>query len=183
MSGVRCQPEAWNLEPGTWNLELEACLYGKELEVTFIILWWHWLALGLLLVLAELVVPSFTIFWFGLAAALTGLLLLPFPGMPLAAQLGFFALFSTLCTLLWFRLLRPRMVNESAFGKSRDEIVGEPGIVIRDAAIAGDKGRCRFAVPLLGREEWPCVCSGPLRLGDQVRVTGVEGQVLRVEKL
>lgn len=28
--------------------------------------WWHWLALGLLLVGAELIVPSFTIFGSGL---------------------------------------------------------------------------------------------------------------------
>ena len=32
------------------------------------ILWWHWIVLGIILVLMELVVPSFTIFWFGLGA-------------------------------------------------------------------------------------------------------------------
>jgi membrane protein implicated in regulation of membrane protease activity len=149
----------------------------------FTVLWWHWLALGLLLVLAELVVPSFTIIWFGLAAVLTGLFLLPFPGLPLAAQLALFAIFSTICTISWFRLIRPRMADQSTFGKSREEILGEPGIVIRDAAVAGDRGRVRFSVPLLGSDEWPCTCREALRLGDQVRVTGVEGQSLTVEKL
>lgn len=29
------------------------------------ILWWHWLFFGLILISAELFIPSFTIIWFG----------------------------------------------------------------------------------------------------------------------
>ena len=29
---------------------------------------WHWLILGLILMVLEIFIPSFTIFWFGLAA-------------------------------------------------------------------------------------------------------------------
>ena len=38
--------------------------------------WWHWLVFGLLLVVAELAIPSFFIIWFGVAAILVGLSLL-----------------------------------------------------------------------------------------------------------
>ena len=34
------------------------------------ILWWHWLIGGLILIGLELVIPSFTIIWFGLGAVL-----------------------------------------------------------------------------------------------------------------
>ncbi len=149
----------------------------------FTVLWWHWMALGLLLVLAELVVPSFTIFWFGLGAALTGLVLLFFPGLSLTGQLALFALFSAICTLLWFRVIKPRMADRSTAGMGREAVVGELGTVIKAAATPLDKGRVRFVVPVLGSEEWPCICRVPLRAGDQVRVTGIEGHVLTVEPL
>ena len=42
----------------------------------FKLLYWHWLVFGMLLMLLELVVPSFTIFWFGLGGLVVGLLLL-----------------------------------------------------------------------------------------------------------
>lgn len=38
--------------------------------------YWHWLAPGLLPILAELFIPSFSLFWFGLGALLVGGLLL-----------------------------------------------------------------------------------------------------------
>jgi membrane protein implicated in regulation of membrane protease activity len=151
--------------------------------MTFVVQWWHWLALGLLLVGAELLVPSFTIFWFGLGAGLTGLVLLLFPGLSLTGQLALFAFFSAACTVLWFRVLKPRMADRSSAGMSREAIIGEPGTVIKATTGAHDKGRVRFVVPLLGSEEWPCICSVPLQTGDQVRVTGIEGHVLTVEKL
>jgi membrane protein implicated in regulation of membrane protease activity len=31
-------------------------------------LYWHWLAFGMILIITELFIPSFTVFWFGLAA-------------------------------------------------------------------------------------------------------------------
>jgi len=37
------------------------------------IVWWHWLVLGFCLIGMELLVPSFTIIWFGLGAVVVGL--------------------------------------------------------------------------------------------------------------
>lgn len=47
--------------------------------------------LWLLLVGAKMLVPSFTIVWFGLAACLVGVLLLIAPGLPLALRAGDYA--------------------------------------------------------------------------------------------
>ena len=40
--------------------------------------WWHWIVGGIVLILAELVIPSFFIVWFGLGALFVGLLALAF---------------------------------------------------------------------------------------------------------
>ena len=39
-----------------------------ELEM----LYWHWLVLGVVLIVAEIFIPSFTILWFGLGALVVG---------------------------------------------------------------------------------------------------------------
>ena len=71
------------------------------------ILWYHWLILGMLLILGEMLLPSFTLLWFGLAALLTGLLLLILPSIGLSIQLLFWAMASIAFTVLWFKLFKP----------------------------------------------------------------------------
>ena len=37
--------------------------------------YWHWLVLGISLIIAEIFIPSFTILWFGLGAILVGIVM------------------------------------------------------------------------------------------------------------
>ena len=53
--------------------------------------WWHWIVLGIALVIAELAVPAFFVIWFGLGALLVGLALLTrlvFAGLQAYAMAG-----------------------------------------------------------------------------------------------
>ena len=146
------------------------------------LLWWHWLAFGLVLVGLELVVPSFTIVWFGIAACLVGFLLLLVPSMTLALQILIWAAASAACTWFWFRYFKPKMHDRTTSGMSHEAIVGETGMMLRGVASPLDRGRIRFAVPVLGAEEWDCISNDPLRAGDYARVTGIEGHVLTVKR-
>jgi len=146
------------------------------------LLWWHWLAFGLVLIGLELVVPSFTIVWFGLGACLVGLILLVAPATPLALQLFVWAAASAACTWFWFRFFKPKMADRTKAGMSHEAIVGETGMMLRGVASPLERGRIRFAVPVLGAEEWDCSSSDTLRAGDYARVTGIEGHVLTVRK-
>ena len=38
-------------------------------------LWWHWVVLGIVLVLLELAVPTFFLVWFGVGAIVVGIAL------------------------------------------------------------------------------------------------------------
>ena len=159
-----------------------ACVYNESMSLPATVLWWHWVAFGLVLVGAELIVPSFTIVWFGLAACLVGLLLLLAPAMPLALQVFIWAGASAACTWFWFRYFKPKMVDRTTSGMSREAIVGQTGMMLVGVSSNLDRGRIRFAVPVLGAEEWDCISRDPLRAGDYARVTGIEGHVLNVEK-
>ena len=146
------------------------------------LLWWHWLAFGLVLIGLELVVPSFTIVWFGLGACLVGLLLLIAPALPLGVQILVWAAASAACTWFWFRYFKPKMADRTTSGMSHEAIVGETGMMLRGVSSQLERGRIRFPVPVLGAEEWDCISRDALRAGDYARVTGIDGHVLNVER-
>lgn len=143
------------------------------------ILWWHWLATGLVLIGLELVIPSFTIIWLGLGAVLVGFVVLLMPEISLSAQILIWTIVSAGLTVAWFRFFKPS--NKTFAGSSKDAVIGERGLVIKAAGIY-EKGRVKFQLPLLGADEWPCMSDEPLEVGDRIRVLDVEGHLLKVEK-
>lgn len=140
--------------------------------------YWHWLVFGLILIIAELFIPSFTIIWFGLGALSVGGILWIVP-MELTAQLLLWAFFSTLLTAFWFVVMKPRMVDKTRAGMSREALLGETGQVI--SVPEGDRrGIVRFTKPLLGSDEWSFICDEPVQLGDRVQIRDVSGNTLIV---
>lgn len=69
--------------------------------------YWHWLVFAMILIMAEIFVPSFTIFWFGLGGLVVAGLMLLFSGIGLSWQLFIWAIPSCTFTFLWFRFIRP----------------------------------------------------------------------------
>lgn len=146
----------------------------------FVIQPWHWAVFGMLLILAELLIPSFTIFWFGLGALVIAALLALSLQLTLGMQLLIWALASGTFTILWFRLLRPLMRDRTKAGITREAICGVSGQVIRSPE-EGRRGLVRFSTPLLGDDEWEFICSTPVSPGDRVFVQDVSGNTLIVE--
>lgn len=147
----------------------------------FEVLYWHWIVLGMGLVLFELVLPSFTALWFGAGAVVVGLLLLVFPSLPLTAQVLGWALLSILFTTLWFKYLKPLSVDKTKAGLSKEAIMGETGQVL-SLPNGNRRGTLRFPAPILGSDEWQFITQDDLAIGDRVRVTDVSGNSLIVSK-
>jgi inner membrane protein len=143
--------------------------------------WWHWIIAGFVLIGLELIVPSFTIIWFGLGALVVGLLKAAWPGFPVTGQILLWSIASVCFTTLWFKFLKPR--NRTHAGMSKEGIVGETGIIIRGTDDSYGKGVVRFRISVLGADEWSCYSEQTLHVGDSVRVTDIEGQILKVTKI
>jgi len=143
--------------------------------------YWHWIVFGMLLILTELLVPSFTIFWFGLAGLIVGGVLLVAPTTTFTWQLFLWALGACLMTFLWFKLFKPLMADRTKAGISREAIVGEAGQVI-NAPSQDQRGMLRFTTPVLGSEDWPFICEQAVAVGDRVVVTDISGNTLIVAK-
>jgi inner membrane protein len=142
---------------------------------------WHWLVFGMILILFELAVPSFTIIWFGCGAVVVAGMAWFIPGMTISFQLFFWAIASIFFTAVWFLLFKPRMTDKTKAGISLEAALGESGLVIR---LPQDKvrGVIKFTTPLLGAEEWQFICDEKVALGDRVTVIDVSGNTLIVQK-
>ena len=71
------------------------------------------------------------------------------------------------------------MTDRTKAGISKEAVIGETGLVTK---VPQDKGRgiVRFAMPLLGADEWEFICNEECRVGDRVEVTDVSGNTLVV---
>ena len=144
--------------------------------------WWYWIIAGFLLIGLELIVPSFTIIWFGLGALLVGIIVALIPSMTDWLQVLLWAVFSSCFTIIWFRYLKPKGDRTHA-GLSKEGIIGESGIIIKGTSDSYAKGTVRFRISILGADEWPCFADTPMAVGDTVVVEDIEGQILKVRKL
>jgi hypothetical protein len=142
---------------------------------------WHWWVLALILTIVEMVAPGFFLFWIGLAAAVTGLIMLILEkGMGLSLQwqaeflvFGGLAVASVVAAKFYFRR-NPIESADATLNRRGEQYVGR--VFTIDEAIINGIGKVR-----VGDSVWRAV--GPdLPAGERVKVVGVDGTMLKVEK-
>jgi membrane protein implicated in regulation of membrane protease activity len=146
----------------------------------FQIVYWHWLVLGVILIIGEIFIPSFTILWFGLGAILVGLVL-TLVDLHITTQLWLWTLSAITFTVIWFRLIKPRVSDRNDSELAKRSSVGESGLVIK-LPTDTTNGKLRFSTPILDCEEWEFVCNSQVKLGDRLYVEKISGNHLVVVK-
>ncbi len=135
---------------------------------------WHWWALGGLLVIIEAFAPGFMFLWFGVAAGLVGLVLVVWPGLSLSFQLLMYAglLVGSMLGWRWFQRMRPVVTDHPDLNRRGSHYVGRRFCLV--TPIVNGRGRIE-----VGDSSW--TVAGPeLPAGQIVEVTGAEGTVLTV---
>lgn len=141
---------------------------------------WHWLVFGMVLMTAEMFVPTFFLLWFGAGAVLTALIVFISP-------IGFFGavvvwlIFSLIMVGAWFKFIQPHFKNRTKAGLGASVIIGETGMIIHSPSTE-QAGMVRFATPKAGASEWACRSSDVLGVGDKVRIVDIIGNELLVAK-
>lgn len=135
---------------------------------------WLWLIGGVLLLIAEVIAPGFFLVFIGTAAIAAGLFTVLFDLGP-AAQLALFALYAVVAVSMGRRIYAPRNVDSSdpMLNDRAARLVGRTVTVVE--AVDEHGGRVR-----VGDGEWSAR-GGPAGKGDRVRITGIDGNCLRVE--
>lgn len=135
---------------------------------------WWWLIAGLVLAIAEMLLPGVFLIWLGAAALLTGVLALALP-LSLGVEFAIFAVAaigSVFAGRRWFAA-NPIISSEPLLNEPIARLIGETVIVVEP--IVNGRGRAR-----VGDGEW--TIEGPAAdVGTRVRVRQVRGSVLIVE--
>ena len=136
-----------------------------------------WLVCGLVLVLSELAVPGFVIFFFGIGALVTAGVHWVVPALPLAGQCLVFVVASLLTLWLLRKQLMPGRRTAEAEAEPDTELVGATAEVC-EAIRPGVPGRV-----LLRGVTWTAEADEALEPGTAVRVTARQNITLRVARL
>jgi membrane protein implicated in regulation of membrane protease activity len=140
------------------------------------LLWWHWIVIGLLLVLGEMAsAGGFYVIFFGIAALLVGILAAGGVAGPAWAQLLLFSVISV-SSLAIFRSRLLKWMQLDPQRPAVDPLIGEIGIA-QEEIVAGGVGRLE-----LRGTAWSArnATSAMLPFGTRCRVVRVEGLMLHV---
>ncbi len=137
---------------------------------------WLWLGLGLVLAIAEIVIPGVFLIWLAGAALITGVVTWLVPiGLPL--EIVLFAVLAIVSVFIGRNYLRanPIVPADPKMNDRGARAMGETVTVTQ--VIADGSGRVK-----LGDSEW--LARGPdAEPGTKMRVSGADGAVLLVEHL
>lgn len=142
--------------------------------------WWHWVVLGIALVAAEIVIPSFIVIWFGIAAIVVGAVDYLF-GTGFTTELFLWSGLSAALLILYWKYFK-KAEKLSSIGQSEGEYAGIRGVVLED--LGEGRYRARFDLPVLGDRVWVVETEHGEKLseGEAVYVDRVYGQILKVRK-
>lgn len=136
---------------------------------------WYWWIFAVVLVIIEILAPSFFALWMAIAAFLTGLALLLMPQMDWQFQLMLFALLSVFSIVMWRRyyLKNPIKSDQPTLNRRGEQYLGR--VVTLQAPIVDGVGKIR-----LDDSSWKV--TGPdCPAGKKVRIVALNNVVFNVE--
>jgi membrane protein implicated in regulation of membrane protease activity len=140
---------------------------------------WLWMYIGGGLMLAEILMPGFVVFFFGLSAVTLGGLILLLPEafqISLTWQLALFSLFSIVYLVTLRKYMKSIFLGDSEDTISAmDEFAGRLGEVTAEI-VPGLPGRV-----IIGDAEWDAAAVAPIAAGTKVKVLSRRNLTLTVE--
>ncbi len=135
----------------------------------FDILWWHWIILGILLCISEILGPGFFLLFIGAAALVTGGLSWFAPELPFTIT-GFIFIFLSLGFCYYAKPFYKKLIvsTHQNLNKRGEQYIGQSFILIEDA----QNGKARVKV---GDTIWSIRTTKPLKTGDSVVVKSING--------
>lgn len=140
-------------------------------------IWWIWMIIAAIFVVGEIFTAGFFLLWFGVGAAVAGILAIF--GLGIGWQLGAFAVVSGVLFVV-SRRFAERVSKRQPAGVGSDRFVGLKGIVLEEIDNDRNTGRVR-----LKKEEWRSDSENGeiIPIGKRVRVVRMDGTHLVVRTI
>jgi inner membrane protein len=139
--------------------------------------YWLWWALGLALVIIEMAAPGVFFLWLGIAAGVVGFVVLAVPDLSWQAQVFLFAILSLASVAVgrWLVNRYPIHTDEPRLNRRGEQYVGR--VFTLEQPIVNRQGKIRVDDSTWKIEGTDCTA------GTNVRVVGVDGVVLKVQRV
>ena len=140
-------------------------------------IWWIWMAIAAFFIIAEIFTMGFALLWFGIGAAVAGILALL--GLGLGWQLASFIVVSGVLFAV-SRRFAEKFTKKQPPGVGADRFIQKKGVVIEEIDNLKNTGRVR-----IGKDEWRADSDTDevIPAGKTVQVTRVDGTHLVVKLL
>jgi membrane protein implicated in regulation of membrane protease activity len=138
-------------------------------------IWWVWIAMAAFFVIAEIFHMGFFLLWFGVGAAVAGILALL--GFGMGWQLASFIIVSGVLFAV-SRRFAEKFTKKQPPGVGADRFIDKKGVVIEEINNLKNTGRVR-----IGKDEWRADSDTDMIIlpGQMVEVVRVEGTHLMVK--
>jgi inner membrane protein len=137
---------------------------------------WHWWILAAIFAGIEILAPGVFFIWLGAAAALTGLIALVIPGMGWEIEALIFAVLAVLSVVGWRNYIKKANAKDdpaAMLNRRGDQMIGRTAVL--SEPIQNGRGKARIDDTVWRVE------GADLPAGSAIKVTGVDGAVLKVE--
>ena len=140
--------------------------------------YWHWFALGAVLMIFEIFTPTFYLIWPGIAAVVVGVIKLIEPGLSWQICLTIFGAMSVVAIVVWaafYKRLPANGVDVTSLNRRATTYIGR-------RAVVAEGFRAGRGPILLDDTRWQAVneVGTDLGAGSAVTVTGADGVMLKV---
>ncbi|MRX28233.1 NfeD family protein [Kangiella sp. HZ709] len=142
--------------------------------------YWHWLAIGLVLLTLEMFAPGAILLWFGVAGIVVGVLQLIF-GDLIGPQVQWllFSIFSIVSIVAWKSYAKKHKIGvrdeNDTLNQRGKALIGKEFVL--STAIVNGVGKAK-----VGDTHWRVIGSD-MEINQRVKVVGFEGASLKVEAL
>ncbi|MGH8461455.1 MAG: NfeD family protein [Stenotrophobium sp.] len=138
------------------------------------IVYWHWWIAGLMLLTLEALMPGAIFLWMGVSAFVVGALSWFFPAMGWQPEFVLFGVLSVVSFFVYRRYKKVPVSDKPTLNRRGQSYVGR--VFTLSEAIVNGSGKLH-----VDDSQWRV--TGPdLPAGSQVRVTGADGTILKVEQ-
>ncbi|MDD3592981.1 MAG: NfeD family protein [Sulfurovum sp.] len=147
--------------------------------ITFLnefMLWWHWIVLGIILLIIEMNLGTFFILGLGVAAILVGVIDMLF-GTTFNTELFTWILLSLLSIAAWFKWFREPHRTDSGQSNYRLDTLGR----VLEEIEPHSRGKVKFDSPVLGNTVWHATAKVRIAKDTRVRIVQINGQLIEVE--
>jgi len=139
-------------------------------------LWWHWIVLGIILLILEMITGTFFMLGLGVSAIIVGVID-SFWDISFTLGLTLWIILSILSIWAWFRWIKGDTVSYSGQSNYRLDTLGTVMEDIKTHA----RGKVKFDTPVLGNTSWHSTSKVDIDKNTRVQIVQISGQLIEVE--